>query len=200
MSNELPRAYIEDAKYFAHELGQGMVSKDDFNKLDDTILELTDDQAVRFYELVLEGVVQVLEDHKKRCQNPEHCRQLMDGEKVINALERRINERKVYTFTEQTQPDTPNHPQDHTTARQVLAMHYLFKLLNLKDVDKTEIARFIHFMNGKNEKNIYDLVCDPLTTKAGNLREQDLKFVRGWFERLKLKGAITLIDNDLDEL
>ncbi|MEI8048749.1 MAG: hypothetical protein WCI92_15310, partial [Bacteroidota bacterium] len=87
--------------------------------------------------------------------------------------------------------------KDFTTARQVLAVHYLLKYSNVKDVDKTEIARFIQFLTGKNFDNIYKRLQNPFKVNDKALKE-DLRFVRGYFERLKIQEVVKMINNEID--
>jgi hypothetical protein len=86
--------------------------------------------------------------------------------------------------------------KDFTTARQVLAVHYLLKFANVKNVDKTEIARFIQFLTGKNFDNIYKKLQSPFKLNDKSLRE-DLRFVRDYFERLGLFEIVKMINNEI---
>jgi len=88
---------------------------------------------------------------------------------------------------------------EFTTARQVLAMHYLFEYTKVVGIDQTEKAHFIEFLTGKNYKNIYDAVRSPLATKDGNLRKGDLRYIRPYFEKLGLREIVKMIDNELDK-
>jgi len=86
--------------------------------------------------------------------------------------------------------------KDFTTARQVLTVHYLLKFANVKNVDKTEIARFIQFLTGKNFDNIYKKLQSPFKLNDKSLRE-DLRFVRDYFERLGLFEIVKMINNEI---
>lgn len=88
--------------------------------------------------------------------------------------------------------------RDFTTARQVLAMHYIFEFLQVRGVDQADKARFIEFLTGKNYKNIYDMVRKPLSTSTGNFRREDLQFIRPFFENLGLTEISKMIGNELD--
>lgn len=88
---------------------------------------------------------------------------------------------------------------DFTTARQVLALHYLLEYRQVKGIDQTHKARFIEFLTGKNYKNIYDLVRSPLATKQGKFRRADLQFVRTYFENLGLTEIVKMINNQLEK-
>ncbi|MEI6767161.1 MAG: hypothetical protein WCM76_16140 [Bacteroidota bacterium] len=86
--------------------------------------------------------------------------------------------------------------KDSTTARQVLAVHYLLKYANVKNIDKTEIARFIQFLTGKNFDNIYKRLQNPFKINEKALNE-DLRFVRNYFERLEMSEVVKMINNEL---
>lgn len=88
---------------------------------------------------------------------------------------------------------------EFTNARQVLAMHYIFQFLKVENVDRTAKARFIRFFTGKDEKNIYDALANPLASKAKNFRRKDLQFIRSYFENLGLDAIVKMIDNELDK-
>jgi hypothetical protein len=88
---------------------------------------------------------------------------------------------------------------DFTTARQVLAMHFLLDFCKIQGVDKTQIARFIEFLTGKSYHNIYRNVKNPYATKKGNFRKEDLQFIRPYFENLGLSEIVKMINNELDK-
>jgi hypothetical protein len=87
--------------------------------------------------------------------------------------------------------------REFTTARQVLAIHYLLKYCQVKNDDDKEKARFVHFLTGKNLDNIYKKVQSPLGG-ANKYVAEDLKYVRGHFERLGLKEIVKMISNEID--
>ena len=86
--------------------------------------------------------------------------------------------------------------EEFTMARQVLAVHYLMKYCQVKDVDKTAIARFIYFLTSKHYGNIYKYIRNPL---KGTLpkNNDDLKFIRKYFEALELEEVVKMINNEL---
>ena len=86
--------------------------------------------------------------------------------------------------------------EEFTTARQVLAVHYLMKYCQVKDVDKTVIARFIYFLTSKSYVNIYKLIRNPL---KGTLpkNNEDLKFIRKYFEELEMEEVVKMITNEM---
>jgi len=85
-----------------------------------------------------------------------------------------------------------------TTARQVLTVHYLLKYCQVKNIDNTEKARFIHFLTGKNYDNIYKRVQSPLNGSDKYINE-DLKYVRRYFEQLGMKEVVKMINNELEQ-
>ena len=86
--------------------------------------------------------------------------------------------------------------KDFTTARQVLAVHYLLKYAQVKNVDKTEIARFIQFLTGKNYDNIYKKLQNPFKINDKFLKE-DLRFIRDYFERLAMSEIVRMINGEM---
>jgi hypothetical protein len=85
---------------------------------------------------------------------------------------------------------------DFTTARQVLAIHYLLKYSKADQASNADVARFIKFLTGKNYKNIYKRVCNPLSSRDKELTE-DLRFVRDLFEKLRLTEIVKMINNEI---
>jgi hypothetical protein len=85
-----------------------------------------------------------------------------------------------------------NKNPEFTTNRQVIALCYMLKHLQVKNVDKTVQAQFIEFLTGKNYKKIYDSVreADQLVYLKNG---EDAKYVKEWFEKL----GITEIVKDL---
>ena len=73
----------------------------------------------------------------------------------------------------------------------------MLKYMQVKNTDKTEIARFIQFLTSKNYDNIYKRVLNPFNVNDKVFRE-DLRFVRGYFERLGLYELVKMINNELD--
>ncbi|HEY4786313.1 MAG TPA: hypothetical protein VIH57_09690 [Bacteroidales bacterium] len=113
-------------------------------------------------------------------------------------------EAKPYLAQNDQTPDTDIVPEDFdaknkefTTGRHVLAMHYLFKYCHVKDADEIEKARFIHFLTGRNLNNIYKKVRNPLDGSDKHINE-DLKYVRGYFEKLGMKEIVKMINNEID--
>lgn len=87
--------------------------------------------------------------------------------------------------------------KEFTTARQVLAMHYIFKGLGIEVElgNYSAITRFIEFLTGKNKDRINDFVKSPLL-KDGKGAIDDFRYVREKFEDLKYVGFEDLIKKD----
>ncbi|MFN8284548.1 MAG: hypothetical protein U0U67_15100 [Chitinophagales bacterium] len=101
-------------------------------------------------------------------------------------------------------PNTTN--KQFTTARQVLAIHYLLNEINdniYNTTSKTEIARFIQFLTGKepsteliNNTTIYKKVKQVFSQNEITL-ENDLKFIRNYFEKLNLQNIVNQINKEI---
>jgi len=71
------------------------------------------------------------------------------------------------------------------------------KLLEVSNIDKTEIARFTEFLTGKNYDNIYKKILNPFNVNERVFKE-DLRFVRNYFEKLKLNSIVKMINAELN--
>lgn len=98
--------------------------------------------------------------------------------------------------SEETEQESDSDFVEFTTARQVMAMHYFFEEMKIQSSKKAQ-AKFIHFLTRKNEKNIYDHLLTPFSSKKANFRFDDLKFIRTFFEELKLDDVLLKIDKEL---
>jgi hypothetical protein len=92
---------------------------------------------------------------------------------------------------------------EFTTARQVLAMHFLFDYCNISNVDLTAKARFIQFLNGKETNaqtitntNIYKKLKKPYPADEKTLIK-DLKYIRTFFEDLGLTQIVDKINKEI---
>ena len=95
--------------------------------------------------------------------------------------------------------------KDFTTSRQVLAIKYLLDTVSdrMNNIDKTEIARFIQFLTGREADNsvikntpIYKKVSKPFSKKDKKL-ENDLQFIRPFFEKLGLESIVNQINIEI---
>lgn len=96
--------------------------------------------------------------------------------------------------------------KENTTARQVLAIKYLFEYAGIKEnsYDKTELARFIRFLISKEVGNdkiqnttIYKKVLNPFKDNDFE-KKADLKYIRSFFEKLKLFEIVEKINKEID--
>ena len=122
----------------------------------------------------------------------EKFNEFLKSEKLNKEIEKRIKISKLLSKNETEEKNT-----DFTTARQVLAVHYLLQYYHVKNVDKTEIARFIQFLTGKNLDNIYKKLQNPFKVNDKSLKE-DLRFVREYFERLGMQEVVKLINLEIN--
>jgi transcription initiation factor TFIIIB Brf1 subunit/transcription initiation factor TFIIB len=115
--------------------------------------------------------------------------------KIIITTEEEIKSIFIETETASTLKNTEK-SKSFTTARQVLAVHYLLKYANVKNIDRTEIARFIQFLTGKNFDNIYKKLQSPFKLNDKYLKE-DLRYVKDYFERLGMQEIVKMINNEI---
>lgn len=88
--------------------------------------------------------------------------------------------------------------KEFTLRRQILVMHYLDKAFNISNgSDRTHYAHLIELLTGKNYKNIYDYVREPFPAKTSARLVDDLKYIRGYFVKLRLDQITALIDKDI---
>lgn len=104
-----------------------------------------------------------------------------------------------------TDSETQSKDKDFTTKRQVMAMYYLLNELdkNTNSIDRTVKARFIHFLTGKNESNIYKTLADPLKGLENKTNKKsifkDLEFIKEHFDNLGLNSISQKITNDMQD-
>ena len=95
---------------------------------------------------------------------------------------------------------------EHTTRRQTLAIHYLdshFKI-NKSGKEAAPLVRFIEFLTDKSIDNIKKALRNPLknsdkkNSRADAELLKDLKYIRIYFEDLKLAAIVQQIDKDIE--
>lgn len=103
---------------------------------------------------------------------------------------------------EQEEVSTRN--PEFTTARQVLAIHFLLKQCSVNSIDKpTEVARFVQFLTGRElgasriqDTSLYKKVKSPFKMNdAAALK--DLQFVKTFFENMGMRGIVADIDREI---
>ncbi len=159
----------------------------------------------------LEYGVAIYEEHFKKCQSKGNCIYNESWERRISILTQMCNELKEKILSEKAEnekpipePDDTKNPE-FTTARQVMAVHYLLEYCQVKNIDNTVKARFVQFLTGKEAgakdiKNttIYKRVSKPFSTDNKTLNT-DLAFVRGYFESLGLSEIAKMITNEISQ-
>lgn len=115
------------------------------------------------------------------------------------------SENKTTDLDEQNSTSKQENPKnpEFTTRRQVLALYYLLDAIDksINSIDRTVKARFIHFLTGKNESNIYKTLSEPhkgLDNHKNNRSAiKDLEFIKSHFDELGLKSISQKITNDM---
>lgn len=124
---------------------------------------------------------------------------------ITTACEWLNKNNKLFTTNMENSVDEKGIKKEFTTARQVLAVYYLMEELNVfKNADKTDVARFIQFLTGKeagvskiNDTTIYKKVKSPLSKNDKQL-ESDLQFIRKHFEKLGLNSITDKINKEIN--
>jgi hypothetical protein len=174
-------------KSYRKEMSQLNSSKLNTNKSGRTIFPIenyTDIELVRLFAeyKTYDELVFILENN-----NWDVYRNKIKKQK--QALHKEITEEIETNFTDQKS-------SDFTTSRQILALHYMFKYMQVKNVDKTETARFFQFITGKSFDNIYKRVRDPLRENNKTLKS-DLKYIREYFNKLEMLEIVKMINNEI---
>ena len=116
-----------------------------------TFLDGKEIEAVLYFlNFGLEALEEHYSFHKLICENPLNCNINKSFEELIDKVESIIN---IVSKQLPTKPSKAN--PEFTTSRQVLAVHYMFEYMNLErnHINKTDVARFIQFLTGKEANN-----------------------------------------------
>ncbi|MEP6465850.1 MAG: hypothetical protein ABJB05_06075 [Parafilimonas sp.] len=174
------------------------------NKLIEFLNSIPNNYRIKALSKGIEYGKKVLQYHfDKECNSRDNCvlnqsweRRIALAKDMFARAEKQIKE------TEESKRETPTEKnKEFTTARQVLAMHLIFEYMQLKEteIDKTDKAKFIEFLTGKDYKNIYDAVCNPFQTKQKKFRFEDLQYIRTYFEKLGFSEIVKAINNQLEK-
>lgn len=91
--------------------------------------------------------------------------------------------------------------KEFTTARQVLAMHYIFEALKVPQKRTLSAkARLCKMLTDKNVDRIKDSLENPLEQKRLIGQDGDLVFVKKYFLDLGLENIVNAINSDLTSL
>lgn len=125
--------------------------------------------------------------------------------KILDYINEKLNHFLAIKKANIKDEATPlQHKNTLTTAQQVLLFHYLFKHLDIQGIDKTQQARFIQSLLGKelNAKsiantNIYSKLKDPFRSNDITLRN-DLITVKNLFDLLQLNDISEKISKKIE--
>jgi hypothetical protein len=147
---------------------------------------------------------------ENECKFPKLCNIHERWQMILEYAEEVFNEntpKENFTTNHsdfQTNDDTVS-KKEFTTARQVLAIHYLLEHCRIPSVDNTAKARFIQFLTGResgasNIKNttIYKKVSKPFSIDNKTLNA-DLDFIRKHFEDLGLSEIALKITKEISK-
>ncbi|HXM50242.1 MAG TPA: hypothetical protein VN956_20540 [Pyrinomonadaceae bacterium] len=93
---------------------------------------------------------------------------------------------------------SPKRNPEHTLNRQVLALGFILKRLNVQNIDKSDQARFVEFLIGKTYKDIYDNLRE-LDDRVLHRKGEDARFVIAQFEKLGLNDIAKEIEETLNK-
>ncbi len=170
---------------------------------------IPENYIVKAIEKGIEFGKKVYEYHlEKECSNKGRCSYNESWERRIAIAEHLFNQIKKSAEEKEQEPeeikDEVNNAE-FTTARQVLAVHYLLEYCKVKNVDKTVKARFIQFLTGKEtgakkiqNTTIYKKVSNPFSLDNSTLNA-DLQFIRKYFEDLGLNEIAKMITNEISK-
>ena len=126
-----------------------------------------------------------------------------------NVAQRQIQIQEQSQEQSQEQNQEQNQEQDYkpvpetdiTLNRQFLALYYMLNELDNKAFsrNKSEIARFIQMLTGKNYDNIYKRTKNPIkdpSERTSAKYQSDIQFVKDCFRNLGLVGIVRKIEND----
>jgi hypothetical protein len=179
-------------------------------------------ERINFYhsEIAAKELICIREDENELINY--ECREFINKcckaiEITKNQLEKTVSEQNNHQLTEAPKQEittaespgilegTPNQKNINpafTTSRQVLAIYYLLNEIDHKginQIDKTDRAKFIEFLTGKNYNNIYKTLSNPfkgLDKKSPKSFLNDIEYIKMHFENLGLKSIVQKIDAD----
>lgn len=103
------------------------------------------------------------------------------------------------------EPDyTSPRNNNHTVIRKCIAMYYLLNKASpniFSEGNIRPLSRFIHFLTGNNEKNIYDNLRNmhiALDTDTDKRKRANVEFVADEFEKINLGEIVEQIKRDLE--
>ena len=174
------------------------------NKLVDFLNSIPNEYRLKALTMGIEYGKKVYKYHlDNECNNTLNCALNQSWDRRIALAKDMLQRAQPPT---ETKPEIESQPvneknKEFTTARQVLALHFIFEQLQIRstEIDRSLKAKFVEFLTSKNYKNIYDALENPFITKDKNFRFDDLKYIRDYFESLGLSEIVKGINNQLDK-
>ncbi len=94
-----------------------------------------------------------------------------------------------------------------TTRRQTLAMHYLNLCYKITQGNIKSYSKFVRFLTGKNEKDVYDFLRRPMEVNPDQKREgsdkaliADLNYIEQYFIDMDCSEVVKLIQKDIKSI
>lgn len=202
MDNTLPKMYDNLVSSAVRSLKHGYSSKSGFTKIDEQASELTNEQRYEFFKRIRDSLILSLTEHSKICKDPTHCAESLGSEQAINSMNKRMSELEPLVNAQQFKSaldEAVQHPTDHTTARQVLAMKFLLEYAKINVGNDRAGQRFMHFFTGKSQDNLYKLWRNPYNKDLFTAEVEDLRFIRNLFEDLGATEIVKAINNQIDK-
>lgn len=177
-----------------------------YNSWGQFINTIPNEYRLKLMEKGIEYANKVYQYHlEKECRKQDNCRYNESWERRIaiakNALDKVLAAVGANGKNEEQAQETIGNPE-FTTARQVLALHYLLEHCGVNNVDNTVKARFIQFITGKEagakaiyNTTIYKKVNNVLGDKKTLIK--DLQFVLKYFEDLGLQSIADNIKKEI---
>jgi hypothetical protein len=139
------------------------------------------DEFSKFLTISIEG-------YKKKCH-------LAEG--YCNICTRWIEQSKM--SSPQYEIEEKVHHKNFTFKRQLLAMYYIFADLEVsEEVSSIKKARFLQFLLRRDYDETRKRIDKPLENyPSDQARNDDLKFIRGYFIELKMVKIVEMIDEEL---
>jgi hypothetical protein len=127
------------------------------NKLVEFLNTIPDQYRLKAMQKGIEYAKKVYEYHQlNECKAPNQCTLNESWERRLVLAENMLKraEEQIKPIDEDEHESLPEKNKEFTMARQVLAMHFIFEYMQLKEteIDKTNKAKFIEFLTGKDYK------------------------------------------------
>ncbi|THU34207.1 hypothetical protein FAM09_24625 [Niastella caeni] len=176
------------------------------NKLITFLNTISDQYVLKSLQKGVEYAQKVYYYHlQNECRDRNNCALNETWERRI-ALAEQLIEKLVpkVAVEDMNREETGGKNKDFTTARQVLALHYLLKQLGINIVDNpSSIAKFIQFLTGRevNANRIQDTTIYKKVVKPFNLNDKtlkrDLEFIIPFFKEIGLMAAVKDIEDEI---